>query len=66
MSPALTPHSLLETLTTILIYAAYLLTFLVVYPRIKARFPHWEGRAEFASMIPGISMLLLLSLLVTR
>ena len=59
------PWTNLERVTTILIYVAYLLTFLYVFPRIKARHPHWEGRAEFASMVPGVTMLLLLSLFTT-
>jgi hypothetical protein len=59
----LDPWTPIERVTTVLVYAAYLLTFLYVFPRIKARWPHWEGRAELAAMVPGILMLLLLSLL---
>jgi hypothetical protein len=59
------PWTLAERVVTVLIYVAYLLTFSYVHTRIKRRFPHWEGRAEFASMLPGIGMLLLLALLTT-
>lgn len=62
----MTPWTLTERVLTVLIYVAYLLTFLYVFPRIKRKFPHWQGRAEFASMLPGIAMLLLLSLLATQ
>ena len=59
------PWTNLERITTLLVYTAYLLTFLYVFPRIKTRHPSWEGRAELASMVPGVTMLVLLSFLTT-
>lgn len=61
----LEPWLLAELAKTILVWVAYGLTYMVVFPKIKIWKPHWEMRAEFASMVPGIMMLLLLCLLVT-
>lgn len=62
----LEPWTPLERTFTALIYVAYVLTFIYVFPRIKAWRPHWEGRAEVASMVPGLAVFFVLNFLAVR
>ena len=49
---------------TLLIWIAYVLTAMYAHRRVRAHFPHWEGRAELAASGFALAMLVVLSLLV--
>lgn len=62
MNGQLIPWTTSEVVVTALFWAAYILSYLYVYPKVKSLRPHWEGRAEIAT---AIGTLVLLTLLVS-